>query len=313
MACRYMTGTGGEKLPEGIDPKSVVVERSLPIKAIGDALLAWELNGAPIPLAHGGPLRLIVPGYTGVNNIKYIKRLAFTPVESEAKIMAHGYRMTPPGARPTPSQASVLEMGVKSWVNAPHGDGGAVAAGRMQIRGVAFAGTQGVKRVEVSIDGGKTWRDARFFGADLGKYAWREFVLPVQLAPGSYTIASRATDAPATSSPRRGSRTPRLQQQQLGRPRGQGHGGLRTTPMLSHRLGTAALALLLAHLAAPSLAADPAEMAVGRKLFTETAVPKCAVCHTLKDAGSEGASGRCSTRSSPMRNASQPRCATDSA
>ncbi len=197
----YMTGTGGEKLPEGIDPKTIVVERSVPAKAMVDALLAWELNGAPIPLAHGGPLRLIVPGYTGVNNIKYIKRLAFTPVESEAKIMAHGYRMTPPGTKADPSQPSVLEMNIKSWVNSPHADGGPVAAGKAQIRGVAFAGTQGVKRVEVSIDGGKTWRDARFFGPDLGKYAWREFVLPVQLAPGTYTIASRATDSAGNVQP----------------------------------------------------------------------------------------------------------------
>ncbi len=69
---RYMTGTGGEKLPDGIDPKSIMVERSVPAAAMADALLAWELNGAPISLAHGGPLRLIVPGYQGVNNIKYI-------------------------------------------------------------------------------------------------------------------------------------------------------------------------------------------------------------------------------------------------
>jgi DMSO/TMAO reductase YedYZ molybdopterin-dependent catalytic subunit len=65
----FMTGTGGEKLPEGVDPKSLIVERSMPLKAFEDAILAWELNGSPLPLAHGGPLRLIVPGYTGVNNI----------------------------------------------------------------------------------------------------------------------------------------------------------------------------------------------------------------------------------------------------
>jgi sulfite dehydrogenase len=101
-----MTGTGGEKLPEGIDPKSVVVERSVPVAAMVDALLAWEMNGAPISLAHGGPLRLIVPGYTGVNNIKYIKQLAFTSAESDARIMSHGYRITPPGAKADPAQPS---------------------------------------------------------------------------------------------------------------------------------------------------------------------------------------------------------------
>jgi sulfite oxidase len=92
---RFMTGTGGEKLPAGIDPKTVIVERSVPLEAMADALLAWEMNGTPLTLAHGGPLRLIVPGYTGVNNIKYIKRLAFTNAESDARIMSHGYGLTP--------------------------------------------------------------------------------------------------------------------------------------------------------------------------------------------------------------------------
>jgi len=191
----YMTGTGGEKLPDGIDPKTIVVERSVPVAAMQDALLAWEMNGEPVPLAHGGPLRLIVPGFTGVNSIKYIKQLAFTPQESEAKIMKHGYRITPPGGTSDPSQPSVQEMSVKSWINSPLPEDGTLKAGStVQIQGVAFGGMHSVKGVEVSIDGGKTWQAARFVGPDLGKYAWRQFVLQTRLPAGSHVLASRATD-----------------------------------------------------------------------------------------------------------------------
>jgi sulfite dehydrogenase len=190
----YMTGTGGEVLPAGLDPKSVIVERSVPVVALQDAMLAWEMNGEPIPLAHGGPLRLIVPGYTGVNNIKYIKQLAFTAKESEAHIMSHGYRISPPGAKGDPSQPSVQEMSVKSWINSPIPEDGNRAAGKVQIQGVAFGGMNAIKGVEVSVDGGKTWKQARLIGPDMGKYAWRQFALQADLPKGSYTLASRATD-----------------------------------------------------------------------------------------------------------------------
>jgi sulfite dehydrogenase len=198
----YITGTGGEKLPEGVDPKSVMVERSVPIKALDDALLAWEMNGAPLSLAHGGPLRLIVPGYSGVNNIKYIKRLAFTATESEAKIMSHGYRVTPLGGKADPTQPSVLEMEVKSWVNGPLPEGGPLAAGPTVIHGVAFGGANGVKRVEVSLDGGKSWRKAEFVGPDLGRFAWRQFALQANLPAGTHTIVSRATDSKGNVQPK---------------------------------------------------------------------------------------------------------------
>ncbi|HEU0202068.1 MAG TPA: sulfite oxidase [Burkholderiaceae bacterium] len=192
---RFMTGTGGEKLPDGVDPKTVMVERSVPLKAMEDALLAWEMNGEPVPHAHGGPLRLIVPGYSGVNNVKYIKRLVFTQTETDAAIQKTGYRMSPPGQKGDPSQPSVWEMDVKSWINSPAPEAGPVRAGLVQIHGVAMGGMNAAARVEVSTDGGKTWKDARLIGPDLGRYAWRQFVLPVQLAPGTYVLASRAADA----------------------------------------------------------------------------------------------------------------------
>jgi sulfite oxidase len=198
----FMTGTGGEVLPAGVDPKSVLVERSVPLSAMADAMLAWEMNGAPIPLAHGGPLRLIVPGYTGVNNIKYIKRLAFTAKESDARIMSHGYRITPAGGKGDPSQPSVQEMSVKSWIYSPLPATGAVKPGMQRIEGVAFGGLHGVRKVEVSVDGGKSWIEARWVGLDIGKYAWRQFVAEVQLPAGTHVLASRATDIKGNVQPR---------------------------------------------------------------------------------------------------------------
>ncbi|ADP16459.1 oxidoreductase molybdopterin binding domain protein 2 [Achromobacter xylosoxidans A8] len=190
----YMTGTGGEKLPDGLDPNMVMVERSVPKEAMRDALLAWELNGEPIPLAHGGPLRLIVPGYTGVNSVKYIKRLAFTEKESPAAIQQTGYRLAPPGQKGDPSQPSVWAMGVKSWINTPNPAAATLKAGRVVVQGVAFGGTNGIKQVEVSTDGGKNWQKAELVGPDLGRYAWRQFALPVELAAGEHVLVSRATD-----------------------------------------------------------------------------------------------------------------------
>ena len=198
---KYMTGTGGETLPAGLEPKSVLVERSVPASAMADALLAWEMNGVPVSLAHGGPLRLVVPGYTGVNSIKYVKRLAFTATESDARIMSHRYRIAPLGAKGDPSLPSVQEMGVKSWINTPAPDSGTLKAGMVQILGVAFGGNQAVSKVEVSLDGGKNWAQARFIGPDLGRFAWRQFALATRLPAGNYVLTSRATDVAGNVQP----------------------------------------------------------------------------------------------------------------
>ncbi|MGH8709188.1 MAG: sulfite oxidase [Burkholderiales bacterium] len=188
---RYMTSTGGETLPAGIDPKTVRVERSVPWAAMEQALLAWELNGAPLPVAHGGPLRIVIPGYYGVNNVKYVQRVAFTLEQTDANIQRSGYRVRPIGEKGAPTQPSMWEMSLKSFVTSPDGDA-PLAAGPVQIHGVAFAGASAVKGVDISLDGGASWRAASFYGPLLGPYAWRQFVFPVTLSAGTYTIASRA-------------------------------------------------------------------------------------------------------------------------
>jgi sulfite dehydrogenase len=197
---RYMTSTGGETIPPGIDPKKVMVERSVPWTAMEDAILAWELNGRPIPLAHGGPLRLIIPGYYGVNNIKYVKRVAFTPTETPANIQQSGYRVRDIGKKGDATQPSMWQMNLKSFVTSPSG-GESLRSGTLQVHGVAFTGGSPVKGVEVSVDGGKSWQAAEFIGPHMGRYAWRHFVAEVSLAPGAHLITSRAIAIDGTVQP----------------------------------------------------------------------------------------------------------------
>ncbi len=194
----FITATGGETLPEGIDPKTVIVERSVPVAALEDAILAWEMNGQPLPLAHGGPLRIVFPGYYGVNNVKYVKRVALTETESDAAIQATGYRVRPVGVDGAPDQPSMWEMKVKSWVTHPLADS---ASGQTQIYGVAFSGQGAIDKVEVTTDGGKTWKEASLIGPDLGRFGWRVFALAADLTPGEYVIASRATDSAGNVQP----------------------------------------------------------------------------------------------------------------
>ncbi|RMJ04494.1 TMAO/DMSO reductase [Marinobacter litoralis] len=195
---RYITSTGGEALPDGLDPKTLVVERSIPVKAMDSALLAWAMNDTPLTLTHGGPLRMVVPGYYGVNNVKYVKTVALTENQTEAKIQASGYRIRDVGVKGAPDQPSMWEMNVKSWVTAPLKSG---QSGRNMIYGVAFGGTVSLEKIEVSTDGGKSWSPARFLGPDLGPYAWRPFVMAVDLVDGEYRIVSRATDVKGNTQP----------------------------------------------------------------------------------------------------------------
>jgi sulfite oxidase len=212
---RFITGTGGEELPENVDPKTVVVERSVPIAELDTALLAFEVNGRPISLAHGGPVRLVIPGYYGINSVKYLKKLAFTENETAASIQQSRYRIAPVGQKEAPTQQSCWEMNVKSFVTNPLRT---APQGPVLIYGVAYSGKSPVNGVEVSTDGGKTWHAAQFVGPDMGRFAWRTFVYSANLGPGTYTIASRATDSAGNTQPEN------LAEENVG---GYGHNGWR--------------------------------------------------------------------------------------
>ena len=284
---RYLTSTGGEPIPAGLDRNQVIVERSIPIdKALDDCLLAWEMNGEPIPRSHGGPLRLIVPGYFGCNQIKFVKNLAFTAEQGPAKIQQTGYRMRAIGQKGTPDQPAMWEMPVKSFITLPT-DRTPVLAGKVRVTGVAFGGTKPVSKVEVSTDG-KRWQKARFVGPDLGRYAWRVFELELERDPGPVKLYSRATNIG-------GDVQPELREENE---RGYGNNSWRdmgVTVQVCDAGDEVCMTPPPEDSGAPRGPRKPVQLSEsgerGRKVFTETAPPPCSTCHTLANAEATGAVG----------------------
>jgi DMSO/TMAO reductase YedYZ molybdopterin-dependent catalytic subunit/cytochrome c5 len=291
---RFITATGGELLPEGIEPSSVAVERSVPIdKGLDDCLLVWEMNGLPLPLVHGGPVRLLVPGYFGVNNVKWVKRLAATLGESGNKIQQSGYRMRAVGESGKASHPSMYRMPVKSWLNGPGADRKSLPRGRHQLFGVAFSGQRGIDHVDVSLDGGARWQRASLYGPDLGPNAWRTFSLEADLSAGDYLLVSKATDTAGDSQP----------EHFPANHRGYGHNGWRdhglavevgTNTISEQRTVIAQTDVGIAgtaRVAGKQTDRTGHEDSLGKSLFIETASPPCGVCHSLEAAGAKGVIG----------------------
>lgn len=289
----FLTTTGGEELPEGIDRDAVVVERSIPMtKALEDCLLVWEMNGAPLPAVHGGPLRLIVPGYFGVNNVKWVRGVGATERESTAKIQQSGYRFRPRGDAGGPQYPSMWRMPVKSWLNGPGADGHPVLAGPITLYGVALSGERGISAVEVSGDAGATWRPATFVGPDLGPNAWRTFSVQTHVDVGQHRFVSRAVDTA-------GEQQPRLAEDNH---RGYGHNGwadhglvvsaVAVLPERVERGPTEQVAVLDTVTASSPVERDlSAQALAGRDIFMGTARPGCGVCHSLDAANAMGVVG----------------------
>jgi DMSO/TMAO reductase YedYZ molybdopterin-dependent catalytic subunit/cytochrome c553 len=286
---KFLTGTGGETLPENLDAKIAVVERSVPAgKGLKDCLLAWEMNGEPIPITHGGPLRLVVPGYFGCNNIKYIKTLTLSDKESESKIQQKGYRFRPLGEKGNPDQPSLWRMPVKSWVNGPGADDTPTLSGKVHFHGVAFSGERGVNGIEVSMDKGKSWVNAEFDGPSMGPNAWRAFHFAVELEEGEYSIVSRAKDT-------EGDVQPAFREENE---RGYAYNAWQEAAL------NVRVVDILPQSSEKADARDSAPVVLSKKqvrlsesgergkaVFTQTAQPGCGVCHTLSDAEANGTIG----------------------
>lgn len=165
-------------------------------KLCDDAILAYAMNGQLLPTLHGGPVRLIVPGWGGINSIKWIVGLHVLDRESESIYNQQKYVLVD---RQGQRLGKVRETRVASLIsNITHG--ARLSPGVQPVRGFAWSPGGGVVRVEVSADGGATWQDARLL-ADLGPHAWRQFEWLWDASAGPHVLAARATDAAGNTQP----------------------------------------------------------------------------------------------------------------
>lgn len=189
---------GGDVTPT---PKTPAFIRSIPIDRAQheDTLVAFKMNGEPLPVLHGGPARIVVPGWTANNWTKWIRKLVVSAEEAPGVYMQSGYRIpktpVPPGVDPDPKDmVPVTWMNVKSLITAPLADA-ELKNGPVEIRGVAWTGEGHVVKVEVSTGEGDEWREAELEN-EPRQGSWRRFKLAwTPPGPGKYILRARATDS----------------------------------------------------------------------------------------------------------------------
>jgi sulfite oxidase len=166
-----------------------------------EVLLAYGMNGEPLPPVHGAPLRAVVPGYIGARSVKWVDRVEVRSTPWPGYYQHVAYRLLPEDGTPGPGEGMPLGLvALNSDVLSP-ADGATVSAGPVDIRGYAFAGGERhIVRVDVSVDGEATWRHAELL-EDLGPWAWRHWHLTVDLPAGDHEIVVRAWDSSAATQP----------------------------------------------------------------------------------------------------------------
>jgi DMSO/TMAO reductase YedYZ molybdopterin-dependent catalytic subunit len=147
-------------------------------------LLAYEMNGVPLPHRHGYPLRVIVPGYFGEKHVKWLTRIELTDANAKGFYETQGWG--PDFITPTRSRIDVPD----DWSFFSLGK----LTGPIEVKGIAFAGDRGISRVELSFDDGQTWSDAEIYysGGNLAWSLWKAQWTPV--GARDYSLVVRATD-----------------------------------------------------------------------------------------------------------------------
>jgi sulfite dehydrogenase (cytochrome) subunit A len=177
-----------------------------------EPLLAWSMNGQDIPFLNGYPVKLVVPGYFGTYWVKHVTEIEVIdhPFEGhDAFFMTNGYRLpdnacncVAPGTVPEKTRP-IATLPVRSFLTSV-GNGGVLKAGvTVELKGIAFDGGAGIKSVDVSLDGGQSWRPAKL-GKDLGRFSFREWRAPARFEHrGAAVLQVRATNQKGEVQPER--------------------------------------------------------------------------------------------------------------
>ncbi|MDG1417975.1 MAG: sulfite oxidase [Maricaulis sp.] len=191
------------------DPDRDAISRGVPIeKALEEhSIIAWAMNGEPMPELNGHPLRLIIPGWPGSCSQKWLNRIwVRDQVHDGEKMLGTAYRMpaypVAPGTRvPNEDMITINSMPIKSLITFPE-TGARVNAGEpMMIRGSAWSGDVAVESMEISIDFGASWQAVEMPAAR-NRYAWRRWQAQLTIPErGYYEVWARATDQNGTSQP----------------------------------------------------------------------------------------------------------------
>jgi sulfane dehydrogenase subunit SoxC len=173
-------------------------QRGLPIDVAlrPEVMLAFEMNGEPIPPPNGGPVRLVVPLWAGIASVKWPARLEAVNTPFQGHFNAERYVIVDESGR---TLRTVREMPVKSVIAWP-GEGETVRSGAVTAYGFAWSGFGQIERVEVSVDDQRTWSPARLVWGD-GPLAWTRWEYSWEARPGSVSVSVRATDSAGNVQP----------------------------------------------------------------------------------------------------------------
>lgn len=184
------------------DPGRDALSRGVPIdKALEEQnMLVWGMNGEPLPLAHGGPLRVLIPGWAGSCSQKWVTRIWLREREHDGQGMTGlSYRVprypVEPGAEvPDEDMVVMASMPVKSVITNPQSPVEVSRDEPLRVRGHAWAGDRRVAAMHVSIDFGATWQEASL-DEPVNPYAWQHWLAEIELpSPGYFEVWARATD-----------------------------------------------------------------------------------------------------------------------